>query len=257
VVATVIVLAMQRAAVDRVRILVCDDDAWMLRTVRLVLEQRGHEVETAGNGRDGLAAALERPPDLLITDVMMPMLDGWSLVRTLRAESALAPLPVIFLTALSGDDDRIQGFRLGADHYLTKPFRFEELDLRVTSTLRRTRALVDDARQQLGTPCFSGRLEQVGLASLLVLVELERKTGRLLVRSAGGAGEVGVRDGRVIRAELADGSAADAPCVHRLLTWSAGEFVFLPGPVDGPDRVDMTTTHLLLEGARLLDQARR
>ena len=78
---------------------------------------------------------------------MMPKMDGWSLVRQLRAHAELAMLPVIFLTALSSEDDRIRGFRLGADDYVTKPFRFEELDLRVAKTLRRTaQTVAGDAR---------------------------------------------------------------------------------------------------------------
>src|SRR5262249_9607329 len=130
-------------------VLVADDDAWILRMVATVLEKRGYSVETAVDGEDALHRALARTPDLLITDVMMPRMDGWSLVRNLRAHSALALLPVIFLTALSSEDDRIRGFRLGADDYVTKPFRFEELDLRVAKTLRRTQASVQEAREHL------------------------------------------------------------------------------------------------------------
>src|SRR5438045_9430012 len=81
-------------------VLVADDDAWILRMVATVLEKRGYSVETAVDGEDALARALARTPDLLITDVMMPKVDGWSLVRQLRAHTELAMLPVIFLTAL-------------------------------------------------------------------------------------------------------------------------------------------------------------
>src|SRR5437868_4809718 len=130
-------------------VLVADDDAWILRMVATVLEKRGYSVETAVDGEDALHRALARTPDLLITDVMMPKMDGWSLVRNLRAHEGLALLPVIFLTALSSEDDRIRGFRLGADDYVTKPFRFEELDLRVAKTLRRTAQTVQDTREQL------------------------------------------------------------------------------------------------------------
>ena len=80
-------------------VLVADDDAWILRMVATVLEKRGYSVETAVDGEDAIARALARPPDLLITDVMMPKVDGWSLVRQLRAHTELAMLPVIFLTA--------------------------------------------------------------------------------------------------------------------------------------------------------------
>src|SRR6187399_464826 len=158
-------------------VLVADDDAWILRMVATVLEKRGYSVETAVDGEDALARALARTPDLLITDVMMPKMDGWALVRQLRAHAAFAMLPVIFLTALSSEDDRIRGFRLGADDYVTKPFRFEELDLRVAKILRRTHGMVQEAKDQLGSPGLKGDLGQIGLSALLTLIELERKTG--------------------------------------------------------------------------------
>ena len=238
-------------------VLVADDDAWILRMVATVLEKRGYSVETAVDGEDALARALARPPDLLITDVMMPKLDGWALVRKLRAHGELAMLPVIFLTALSSEDDRIRGFRLGADDYVTKPFRFEELDLRVTKTLRRTQSNVQEAREQLGGSGLRGDLTQVGLSSLLVLIEMERKTGLLQLRAPDGgpSAQVLVRDGRVVHARLDDADEpVDAECVYYLLTWGAGEFEFVTCLVEGVDRVNVSTTHLLMEGARLMDE---
>jgi DNA-binding response OmpR family regulator len=107
------------------RILVADDDAWILRMVTTVLKKRGYEVDTAPDGEQAYERALSNPPDLLITDVMMPNVDGWTLVKRMREHPVLRDVPVIFLTALSSDDDRIHGFRLGADDYLPKPFRFE------------------------------------------------------------------------------------------------------------------------------------
>jgi DNA-binding response OmpR family regulator len=238
-------------------ILVVDDDAWILRMVATVLERRGYSVETSTDGEDALQRALARTPDLLITDVMMPKLDGWGLVRQLRARRDLAMLPVIFLTALASEDDRIRGFRLGADDYLSKPFRFEELDLRVAKTLRRTHAAAQEVREQLGGASLRGDLSQVGLSSLLVLVEMERKTGLLQLRSpnAGTTAQILVRDGRVVHARLDDRpDPVDAECVYHLLTWTAGEFELISCLVEGVDRVNVTMTHLLIEGARLLDE---
>ena len=240
-------------------VLVADDDAWILRMVATVLEKRGYSVETAVDGEEALQRALARAPDLLITDVMMPKLDGWALVRQLRAHSELAMLPVIFLTALSSEDDRIRGFRLGADDYVTKPFRFEELDLRVTKTLRRTQAAVQETREQLGGSGLRGDLSQVGLSSLLVLIEMERKTGLLQLRSPDGGptAQILVRDGKVVHARLDDqDEPVDAECVYYLLTWAAGEFEFIACLVEGVDRVNVSTTHLLMEGARLIDEER-
>jgi DNA-binding response OmpR family regulator len=239
-------------------VLVADDDAWILRMVATVLEKRGYSVETAVDGEDALQRALARVPDLLITDVMMPKLDGWALVRQLRSHAELAMLPVIFLTALSSEDDRIRGFRLGADDYVTKPFRFEELDLRVAKTLRRTQATLQETRDQLGGTSLRGDLAQVGLSSLLILIELERKTGLLQLRAPNGpSAQILVREGKVVHARLDDAEEpVDAECVYYLLTWGAGEFEFIACLVEGVDRVNVTTTHLLMEAARLMDEAR-
>jgi len=239
-------------------VLVADDDAWILRMVSTVLEKRGYSVETASDGEDALQRALARTPDLLITDVMMPRMDGWALVRQLRAHSDLALLPVIFLTALSSEDERIRGFRLGADDYVTKPFRFEELDLRVAKTLRRTQAMVAETREHLGGSGLRGDLSQVGLSSLLILIELERKTGLLQLRAPNGpSAQILVRDGKVVHARLDDAEEpVDAECVYYLLTWNAGEFEFVMCLIEGSDRVNVSTTHLLMEGARLMDEAR-
>lgn len=238
-------------------VLVADDDAWILRMVATVLEKRGYSVETAVDGEDALKRALARTPDLLITDVMMPKLDGWALVRQLRSHSALAMLPVIFLTALSSEDDRIRGFRLGADDYVSKPFRFEELDLRVTKTLRRMQQATQEVREQLGASSIRGDLSQVGLSSLLILVEMERKTGLLQLRTPapGPTAQILVREGRVVHARLdQQDEPVDAECVYYLLTWTAGEFEFISCLVEGVDRVNASTTHLLMEGARLIDE---
>ena len=224
--------------------------------VATVLEKRGYSVETAVDGEDALARALARTPDLLITDVMMPKLDGWSLVRQLRAHAELAMVPVIFLTALSTEDDRIRGFRLGADDYVTKPFRFEELDLRVAKTLRRAAQTVADVRDQLVSSGLRGDLSQVGLSSLLVLIEMERKTGLLQLRAPDGpSAQILVREGEVVHARLDDtDEPVDAECVYYLLTWAAGHFEFVSCLVEGVDRVNVSPTHQLMEGARLIDE---
>src|SRR5207253_3446202 len=168
-----------------VRILIVDDDPWILRMVSTLLEKRGYSIVTASDGEEGLMRADQLKPDLIITDVMMPKLDGWQLVRALRSRHEFALVPVIFLTALGGDEDRIRGFKLGADDYLPKPFRFEELDLRVTNAIRRRQRMEADTRGPLRAPAappdkpaesgVRGSLDQIGLASLLTVLEMERK----------------------------------------------------------------------------------
>jgi DNA-binding response OmpR family regulator len=239
-------------------VLIADDDLWIVRMISTVLEKRGYSVDTAFDGEEAMERALERRPDLLITDVMMPRMDGWSLVRNLRARPECASLPVIFLTALTSEDDRIRGFRLGADDYMTKPFRFEELDLRVARTLRRAQAAVQETRDQLGGPSLKGDLSQIGLSSLLILIEMERKTGLLVLRAPqnGPVANVLVREGRIVHSRIDDmNEPVDAECVYYLLRWGSGEFEFTSCLVEGSDRIGVTTTHLLMEGARLMDEA--
>ncbi len=254
------------------RVLIVDDDPWILRMVSTLLEKRGYAIATASDGEEGLMRADQMKPDLIITDVMMPKLDGWQLVRALRSRSELALVPVIFLTALGGEEDRIRGFRLGADDYLPKPFRFEELDLRVANALKKAQQAQEKADEvKHAAPDLSagkkpsgihGTLEQLGLSSLMVMIEMERKSGILRLERMGATGRIFCRDGRVIAARL-DGDRAPsnarkgADAVYHLLTWSDGRFDFSAVDVDMDDEVQSTTTHLLMEGARLIDENKR
>src|ERR1041385_4088747 len=104
-----------------------------------VLGKRGFGVDTAKDGEEAYERALAHAPDLIVTEVMMPRLDGWSLVRKLRLEPRIATLPVIFLTALTDDDDRVKAFRLGADDYVNKPFKLNDLVSRVEKVLGTTK----------------------------------------------------------------------------------------------------------------------
>jgi CheY-like chemotaxis protein len=242
------------------RILLVDDDPWILRMVSTVLAKRGYAIMTASDGAEALSLADEVTPDLVITDVMMPGMDGWSFVKNLRAQTRFSFVPVIFLTALSSDDDRIRGFRLGADDYLPKPFRFEELDLRVANTLKKHRELRSQAQPtaQDGSPGIHGALDQLGLSSLLAILEMEKKSGVLVLRRGGEVGRVFVRDGKVVAARMEAGATAEgAAVVYHLLTWPDGHFDFSTIEVDMEDQVRTSTTHLLLEGARRLDEANR
>jgi len=125
------------------RILVVDDDPDILQFVRLNLELDGFEVDLAGGGREALERAAEAPPDLMLLDVMMPEIDGLSVLRRLRSDPGTSSIPVIVLTARSLAEDRVKGLDLGADDYITKPFDLEELIARVRTVLRRSQQMRD------------------------------------------------------------------------------------------------------------------
>ncbi|WP_326826702.1 response regulator transcription factor [Streptosporangium sp. NBC_01756] len=118
------------------RILVVDDDPAVAEVVARYLERDGHRVECVGDGAEALSRALADPPDLLVLDLMLPEMDGLQVCRKLRERR---PVPVIMLTALGEEIDRVVGLETGADDYLAKPFSPRELALRVQSVLRRAR----------------------------------------------------------------------------------------------------------------------
>ncbi len=117
------------------RILVIEDDKRTCEYIVAGLSQSGHVADVIADGRDALAFATRESFDLLIVDRMLPGLDGLSLVRALRA--AGAKMPVLFLTAIGGVEDRVEGLEAGADDYLVKPFAFSELLARINALLRR------------------------------------------------------------------------------------------------------------------------
>ena len=121
------------------RILVVDDEPDILELVRLNLSQDGHSVDTAANGEEAMERMQKNPPDLVILDLMLPDLPGTDICREMRRDPALKDIPVIMLTAKGNELDRVVGFELGADDYVTKPFSPRELLLRVKAILRRRR----------------------------------------------------------------------------------------------------------------------
>ncbi len=116
------------------RILLIDDDPYITEPLTRTLTEHGYTVAVAHNGRDGLQLALAQPPDLVVLDVMMPVMDGWTACRQLRERSVV---PILMLTALNEEIDRVLGLELGADDYLTKPFSTRELLARIKAMLRR------------------------------------------------------------------------------------------------------------------------
>jgi DNA-binding NarL/FixJ family response regulator len=119
------------------RLLVVDDEPNLLRAVAASLRTEGYEVVTARSGRDALVRVAESVPDLIISDIRMPGMDGYQLAGQLRASSRTAIVPIIFLTAKDETADRVAGFRAGVDAYITKPFEPDELLAVIQSILSR------------------------------------------------------------------------------------------------------------------------
>lgn len=317
--------------------------------VTATLQKRDYVVDTAREGRQALERASATPPDVIISDVMMPVMDGWTFVEQLRRDPRLSGIPVIFLTALGKDEARIAELGLSPDDFLAKPFRFDALEKRVAAALAsrsaprvqtpvpgtygherhgtappgpasqrhhtplpgafqspgvygvrpttpapvepqpsepppsvgfapefpsrqrepeplrapprtaEVSAVPSEPRRPRRTTALNGRLEQLQLSSLLVMMEMERKDGLLSLKDSrtGTVGRIFLRRGQVISAKLGESNVPGKESVYEMLSWKAGTFSFNAMEVEMEDTIGSSTTHLLMEGARLIDEANR
>ena len=138
-------------------ILIIEDNADIARGLRDNLEVEGYEVDVALDGEQGLARLRGRPPKLVILDLMLPRLDGMQVLRRLRDEGF--EMPVLILSARAGEAEKVRGFRVGADDYVTKPFGLRELLARVDALFRRRRRLTESDRIAAAPPARFGDVE--------------------------------------------------------------------------------------------------
>jgi CheY-like chemotaxis protein len=255
------------------RILVVDDDLWIQRTSASVLGQQGHQVSLAGDAPSAFALASKIRPDVVVTTVSLPALDGWSWWERLRALPACARTPMVFLLPPGDAGLDVAGAEPG-DQRLHKPFRVEDLERTIVSVLgeqpvetattdaglpAKPQRSVDPHKPSAGHRPLSalrGELDQISLSSVLVVLEMERKNGILLLEHGPQTGRIFLRRGRIIRAAIDESAAAGAAAVYEMVTWGNGSFDFLAGDVGGVDEIQASTTYLLMEGARRLDEAR-
>lgn len=130
----------------KTRILVIDDDPAIAELVAINLEMAGYDVAQATDGIKGQALAVQLLPDLVILDLMLPKVDGFTICQRLRRDQRTGDIPILMLTALSQTQNKVEGFNAGADDYLTKPFELEEMLARVRALLRRTDRIPQAAR---------------------------------------------------------------------------------------------------------------
>lgn len=169
-------------------VLVVEDDANMLEMILFVLSREGYRVRGAVNGREALAEMESSPADLVVLDIMMPIMDGWDLCRELRQMSP--ELPIIIITAKYETSQKVKGFGLGADDYLVKPFDPQELVVRIKAVLRRYR-IAADKRIDLGglrldrlqgTVSVDGAKWHLPLKEFELLYQLASYPGQIFLR---------------------------------------------------------------------------
>jgi CheY-like chemotaxis protein len=242
----------------RLHLVVADDDPLQRKATSKPFIERGDDVRLAEHGLQALALCIKETPDVILTDVQMPKMDGWQFLRTLRGRPSLKQVPVLFLTTLASEQDRLLGYRLGVDDYLQKPCPEANLIAQVDRAATRSTQAQRGAEPDNSRDALRGELALVSLASLLSFLELERRSGVVRIGPVT-SGAIHLRDGSLVHLEV-DGLPPDAPVEQRfaaLLGVREGRFEFRNGDVDRPDSVRRSLGSLLLECARLEDELAR
>jgi CheY-like chemotaxis protein/Tfp pilus assembly protein PilZ len=243
----------QKAIARKLKVVVVDDDPTYVDHVANLFRARGDQVFTAVDGFEGLALCLKQLPDVILCDVQMPRMDGWQFLRMVRARPSLAASPVVFMTTMTGDEERLRGYQLGVDDYLPKPFAAEEMLARVDRLVHRIHR---NTRPNAEKKTLRGDLMQVSLASVLSFLENEHMSGELLIVGKSRARML-LSEGKLLRTELNEPvPAAERPYV--VLGWKRGQFEFVPQEIDvEPGDQPVSLTGLILEHARRSDESSR
>ena len=230
------------------RILVVDDEPRWVRVLALYLRGRQCEVTTALDGCEALQRIDEIKPDLIIADIAMPGMDGFELCRHLRRDAATRTIPFIFLTARDHETERMKAHRIGADDYLTKPCSLDRVVQSVETAMERIQQARTLSLDRIGT---SGRIEDIDLLDLIQALELEQRTGALVLSHGDRTGTLYLQDGLIVEAEIRSPMREEP--LFRLLGWKTGRFVFISDAV--PERMPITASmaHLLFEDLQLLE----
>ncbi len=238
-------------------VLIVDDSDTYRDQAAKAMRGAGHRVTLATNGLEALGVALRQTPDIVLSDVNMPVMDGWQFLRMLRSRPSVANVPVVFLTTLGGESERLKGYQLGVDDYIPKPFDERELVLRVSRILARSRRR--PVASSAARNALRGDLAQVGLGSVLSFVQVERRTGLMLVISGERIASLHILNGDIVQVDLPDDvdHLVGIERVFEVLGWSTGRFELSSVDISAPDSIRVPTGYILMEHARRQDERSR
>lgn len=246
-----------------INLLLVDDAVGVRIELGDSLRDRGLRVRVAENGLVAIAAALKRPPDIILSDVEMPVMDGWTFLRMTRARQRLAHIPFVFFTRLTDDLSRLQAYRMGVEDFLSKDTSPEEVLARLHGVLARHKTRPSVAAAAAAASGQSGQglrgdLEHVKLGSLMSFLESEKRSGRLLLDNGRDRSVLEIINGALAGVENLGNFAHAHDRVFELLEWTTGTFEFAQldeSNMDRPDGEPTPMTYLLMEHARRADEA--
>lgn len=238
------------------KILIIDDEQYIRQLLTDVLESYGYVVICASGSMDGLLKAQADKPDLIVSDINMPQMDGFEMLRRLQADEVTKNIPLIFLTAKSMVQDKVRGLREGALDYICKPFSNEELLARIDLRLQ-TKQTNDDSNGEPDTE-VSGSLSVFSIVDLAQLVAMKQLTGCLeivLEQEHGREASVTFNQGAIVSVKCGYKKGLEA--FRKLMDQKEGIFRFTVSEQEFTREIDLSTSELIFEATRQLDECNR
>jgi two-component system, OmpR family, response regulator len=245
-------------------VLVIEDDGWVSSLLSTAIREAGYDVIVCGGAQEGLDRACADQPDCIICDVDLPDHDGYWVARNVRTHaSRVSVTPFLFLSGLDDEKSRLEGFHVGADVYMTKPFRVDEVVAQIGALVQmaarlrvRRDSMISVAPDPEGN-AIEGDLGQMSIATVLTVLEMERRTGVFEVVSKKRRAQLDMARGGVIDGMVGGTKVSALTALRTMLTWTVGRFSFRPtSPREAPQS-NKSLGAFLIEALRLEDEAAR
>jgi DNA-binding response OmpR family regulator len=237
------------------KILIVDDNPNVLKLLNISLSkaEKNYEVIEAENGEIAYQIANKVKPDIIISDIMMPQMDGIELCWMIRENSKIPYVPFIFLTSFEDSETEIRGFRAGADEYLSKPVDRKELLRRVENLLNRNTVLKSKEMESDKHKGFSGDLKDLSIVELVQMLNLNKKSGILHIQTQQ-SGKVYLKDGQLHAVEA--GKIVGEEAMYKLVAETEGAFNFEICDVEIEPNIENSTMNVIMEACRIMDETR-
>jgi len=240
---------------DKIKILIVDDNETVRTLLKISLKKENYEVFEAADGVSGFEMAESIHPQLIISDILMPNMDGFEFCRKVREESQDKSVPFIFLSSLSEITTELRGYRTGADDYLVKS------DLKKHELLKKIETLLKKSEQYQSIEekmddGLVGRLAEMSMIEIIQLLALNKKSGLLKITSDDKAGEIFFKDGHLTHAVIDEIQGERA--IHKMVEFETGIFRFLPNGEKDPEIQTITNSamNVIMDCCRILDEKR-
>ncbi len=230
-------------------ILVVDDDRELVELIKFNFEQRGWNAIVSFDGMDAILKINHNKPDIVISDIIMPGVDGYSLLETVKNDPELKNIPFIFISGRKTIESKVRGLQEGADDYIVKPFVFEELFARAKAHFN-----VSQKIKKLESKGLRGNLDVLSIIDVLQNLSISKKTGLLSIESDEKTGDILLRLGKVVTAKISNKEGWNA--LYTILSINKGHFSFCEQEVYGEEFPE-TIERLILEFAKEFDEEQK